>query len=104
MPAVAEKQIIKVLRTIYDPEIPVNIYDIGLIYELNISEDSDVHIVMTLTAPTCPVAGTLPPQVESSVREIPGVRDVKVDLTWEPPWSMDMISDAARLELGLDGR
>jgi FeS assembly SUF system protein len=102
MPAPTEKQIIKVLRKIFDPEIPLNIYDIGLIYGITISEEGDVHISMTLTAPTCPVAGSLPPEVENKVREVPGVRDVKVELTWDPPWTMDKMSEAARLELGLD--
>ena len=102
MPAVTEKQVIKVLRKIFDPEIPLNIYDIGLIYGIDISPDNDIHIRMTLTAPTCPVAGTLPPEVEKKVREIAGVRDVKVELTWEPAWTMERMSEAARLELGLD--
>ncbi len=102
MPVPTEKQIIKVLRKIFDPEIPLNIYDIGLIYGIDISAEGDVQIRMTLTAPTCPVAGTLPPEVEKKVREVPGVRDVKVELTWEPPWTMEKMSEAARLELGLD--
>ncbi|MCC7496061.1 MAG: SUF system Fe-S cluster assembly protein [Bryobacterales bacterium] len=102
MPEVTEKQIIKVLRTIYDPEIPVNIYDIGLIYEIKISEGNNVYVKMTLTAPSCPVAGALPPHVEEQIRQLPGVGEVTVDLTWDPPWSMDLLSEAARLELGLE--
>lgn len=93
--------VIAALRTIYDPEIPVNIYDLGLIYALDIDPDGMVAIEMTLTAPACPVAGTFPDTVESHVREVPGVTDVHVELVWEPPWSMDLLSDEVRLQLGL---
>ncbi len=87
-------------RTVYDPEIPVNIYELGLIYTIEISDDNDVRIIMTLTAPGCPVAGDMPGWVQDAVAAVPGVRSVDVSLTWEPPWGMEMMSDAARLELG----
>jgi FeS assembly SUF system protein len=87
-------------RSVYDPEIPVNIYDLGLIYTIDISPESDVRIIMTLTAPGCPVAGDMPGWVVDAVEPLEGVKSVSVDLTWEPPWGMDMMSDEARLELG----
>lgn len=94
--------VIDVLRTIYDPEIPVNIYELGLIYGLDIDADNRrVHIRMTLTAPACPVAQTFPDTVADAVRQIPGVDDVQVELVWDPPWSQDRMSEAARLELGM---
>lgn len=97
-----ESDIIFVLRTIYDPEIPVNIYDLGLIYELKVDPASGhVHIRMTLTAPGCPVAQTFPETVADAVREVPGVEEVELELVWEPPWSKSMMTEAARLELGL---
>lgn len=97
-----ESDIIFVLRTIYDPEIPVNIYDLGLIYELKVEPESGhVHIRMTLTAPGCPVAQTFPEMVAETIREVPGVEDLQLELVWEPPWSKNMMSEAARLELGL---
>jgi len=97
-----ESDIIFVLRTIYDPEIPVNIYDLGLIYELKANpENGHVHIKMTLTAPGCPVAQTFPEMVAETIREVPGVEDLQLELVWEPPWSKNMMSEAARLELGL---
>lgn len=94
------KKIIAVLSTIFDPEIPVNIYDIGLVYDIEISKDAEVHILMTLTSPMCPVAESLPPDVEIRVGQIEGVRSVNVDITWDPPWDPEMMSEAARLELG----
>ncbi len=94
-------RIIAVLKTVYDPEIPVDIYELGLIYGVDVGTDGDVHLTMTLTSPMCPVAETLPPEVEDKVRNVLGVKDVKLDLVWDPPWSMDMMSDAARLELNL---
>jgi FeS assembly SUF system protein len=97
-----EEQVVKALRTVFDPEIPVNIYDLGLIYELSVSEAGEAHVKMTLTAPSCPVAGILPGQVEEKVRSVPGVREVKLDLVWDPPWNREMMSDAAKLELGFD--
>jgi FeS assembly SUF system protein len=97
-----EEKIIMALKEIYDPEIPVNIYEIGLIYEIKVDDDFHVHIVMTLTTPNCPVAESLPSEVRQKVLEIEGVKDVDLELTFEPPWTMDMLSPEARLELGLD--
>lgn len=94
-------RIIAVLKTIYDPEIPVDIYELGLIYGVEVTDDGEVHLTMTLTTPMCPVAETLPPEVEDKVRNVLGVTDVKLDLVWDPPWSVDMLSDAARLELNM---
>jgi FeS assembly SUF system protein len=94
-------RIIAVLKTVYDPEIPVDIYELGLIYGVDVTDDGEVAVTMTLTTPMCPVAETLPPEVENKVRNVLGVTDVTLDLVWDPPWSMDMISDAARLELNL---
>ncbi len=99
-PLMVEAEILEALREVYDPEIPVNIYDLGLIYDVNVDEDGMVDIEMTLTSPACPVAGILPGQVEQKVREVPGVADVTVELVWEPAWSMDRMSEEARLELG----
>jgi len=97
-----ESDIIFVLRTIYDPEIPVNIYDLGLIYGLEVNpKDGHVHIRMTLTAPNCPVAQSFPEVVADAVRQVPDVEEVELELVWEPPWSKKMMSEAARLELGL---
>ncbi len=97
-----EGEIIEMLRLVYDPEIPVNIYDLGLIYGIAIDPASGrVHIRMTLTAPGCPVAQSFPETVADIVRQVPGVEDVEVEMVWEPPWSRDMMSEAARLELGL---
>ena len=94
--------VVAALRTVYDPEIPVNIYDLGLIYELQVDPQAgSVHIKMTLTAPACPVAATFPAKVEDVVSTVEGVRDVKVELVWEPRWSRHMMSEAARLDLGL---
>lgn len=93
-------QIVEACRTVYDPEIPVNIYELGLIYTIDISDDNDVHVVMSLTAPGCPVAGEMPGWVSDAVEPVPGVKTVDVRLTWDPPWGMDMMSDEARLELG----
>ena len=95
------EDIVAVLRTIYDPEIPVNILDLGLIYALDIDEQGNVDIDMTLTAPACPVAGTFPGVVESRVGEVPGVNSVHVELVWEPPWSPDSMTEEVKLELGL---
>lgn len=96
-----ETRIIDTLKTIYDPEIPVNIYDIGLIYEINIEEDNRVKIVMTLTTPNCPVAESLPAEVKEKAAGVEGVKEVDLELTFEPPWTMDMLSEEAKLELGL---
>ena len=88
-----------VIREIYDPEIPVNIYELGLIYDIDVNKYADVVITMTLTSPHCPVAETMPGEVEFKVREVEGIGDVQVALVWEPPWDMSMMSEAARLEM-----
>src|SRR5262245_51382688 len=97
---ILREEIIKTLKTIYDPEIPVNIYDLGLVYQLNIEPEGIVTIQMTLTAPGCPVAQTFPSTVEAYVMNVPGVTDVKVELVWDPPWDKDRMSEEARLALG----
>ena len=94
-------KIIETIRTIFDPEIPVNIYDMGMIYEVEVDEKKHAKITMTLTSPACPVAGTLPPEVEQKVHNTEGVNSAKVDLVWDPPWTMEMMSEAAKLQLGL---
>jgi FeS assembly SUF system protein len=94
-------RVIETLRSVYDPEIPVNIYDLGLIYTVDVAACGDVDIEMTLTAPGCPVAQTFPGTVESEVRETPGVHDARVELVWDPPWDMDRMTEEAKLELGL---
>jgi FeS assembly SUF system protein len=99
-PADLEEQIIDALRTIYDPEIPVNIYEMGLVYGID-AKSENVVVRMTLTSPGCPVAGSLPIEVKSRVLEIEGVKSVKVELVWDPPWNPDMISEAGKLQLGL---
>ena len=99
--ACLEDRIIAAIRTVYDPEISVNIYDLGLIYGIDIDAQGDVAIDMTLTAPGCPVAGVLPRQVEDVVRQVEGVRNAQVTLVWDPPWDQDRISDEAKLTLGL---
>ena len=88
------------ISTVYDPEIPVNIYDLGLIYTININKESEVQILMSLTAPGCPVAGEMPGWVAEAIEPLPGIKNVDVELVWEPPWGMDMMSDEAKLELG----
>ena len=94
-------KIIDALCSVYDPEIPVNIWELGLVYAIDIDEARRVHIRMTLTAPACPAAQALPAEVERKVREVEGIADVFVEIVWEPAWSVDRMSDAARLELGL---
>ncbi|ASB49497.1 SUF system Fe-S cluster assembly protein [Alkalitalea saponilacus] len=96
-----EMEIVSAIRTVYDPEIPVNIYDLGLIYEVNVEDDGKVRIVMTLTSPNCPVADSLPEEVREVVADLKGVKEVEVNMTFDPPWSRDMLSDEALLELGL---
>lgn len=96
-----EHKVIAALRSVFDPEIPVNIYDLGLIYNCKIDEANNVDILMTLTTPNCPVAEDMPGQVEDAVRLVEGVGKVKVELTFEPPWDKEMLSEAALLELGL---
>lgn len=93
--------IVVALRTVYDPEIPVNIFDIGLIYDLLQSDNGDIEVVMTLTSPNCPVAGILPQQVADAVAEVEGVGEVMVRLTWSPTWTMDMMSEDAQMALGM---
>ena len=93
--------VIAMLRDVYDPEIPVNIFELGLVYEVQADEGGDIHIVMTLTSPMCPVAEMLPLEIETRAREIEGVREVRIDLVWDPPWNPEMMSEAARLELGM---
>jgi FeS assembly SUF system protein len=99
--AQVETNVIAALRTIYDPEIPVNIYDLGLVYGLDVDAAGKVDIRMTLTAPACPVAETFPGTVEQRLYEVPGVTEVRVELVWEPPWSRDRLSEDAKLSLGL---
>lgn len=95
-----EEKIIQTLKTCYDPEIPVDIFELGLIYEIAIDDDSNVKIKMTLTSPACPVAGSLPPEVEAKVKSIPEVKNAKVEIVWSPPWDKDMMSEVAKVELG----
>lgn len=94
--------VVDMLKTVYDPEIPVDIYELGLVYDVNVEEGGNVAIRMTLTSPMCPVAESLPPEVEEKVRGVPGVSEVKIDLVWEPPWTPSLMSEAARLELGME--
>ena len=98
---VSRERVIAAISTVYDPEIPVSIYELGLIYDIDIDSSGAVEIAMTLTAPACPVADILPGEVAEKVREVPGVTDVKVELVWDPPWTPDRMSEAARLELGM---
>ncbi|HMQ78054.1 MAG TPA: SUF system Fe-S cluster assembly protein [Ignavibacteria bacterium] len=93
--------VVEALKSVYDPEIPVNIYELGLIYSVNIDDAGKVEIEMTLTSPACPVAGTLPPEVEGKVRSIPGVSECVVKVVWDPPWGMNMMSEEAKLQLNL---
>lgn len=98
---VLQEQVIEALRTVRDPEIPVNLVDLGLIYELIVNKDGTVYVEMTLTTPACPVAGALPGQVQQAVAGVPGVQDARVKLVWTPPWTQDRMSEEAKLELGL---
>ena len=98
---VIEAQVIEVLKTVFDPEIPVNIYELGLVYNIDVQPDSRVDIKMTLTSPACPVAGTLPPEVETKIKAIQGVTAAKVEVVWDPPWDADKMDDAAKLKLGM---
>ena len=97
-----QDEVVAALKTVYDPEMPVNIYELGLIYRVEADAAGQVQIQMTLTAPNCPVAGTLPAEVECVVRAVPGVSGVKLELTFDPPWSKDRMSQAAKLALGLE--
>ncbi|RPG61392.1 MAG: SUF system Fe-S cluster assembly protein [Flavobacteriaceae bacterium TMED206] len=94
------EKIIKVLKTIFDPEIPVDIYELGLIYDVFVNEDFDAKILMTLTSPNCPVAESLPADVEQKVKSIKGINNVEVEMTFDPPWTKDLMSEEAKLELG----
>ncbi|MFD2100298.1 SUF system Fe-S cluster assembly protein [Flagellimonas iocasae] len=95
------EKIVRVLKTIYDPEIPVDIYELGLIYDVFVNEDNDVKILMTLTSPNCPVAETLPVEVEEKVKSLDDLNDVEVEITFDPPWTQELMSEEAKLELGL---
>lgn len=96
-----EQMVISVLKSCFDPEIPVDIYELGLIYDLKIDDEANVYIKMTLTSPACPVAGSLPGEVKEKVKGIKQVKDVYVDLVWDPSWNMDMMTEEAKLQLGL---
>lgn len=95
-----EARVIEILKTVYDPEIPVNIYELGLVYGVETTPAGQVNVTMTLTSPMCPVAGSLPPEVEQKVLTIDGVTDAKVEVVWDPPWSPEKMSEAAKLQLG----
>ncbi|MCU0358308.1 MAG: SUF system Fe-S cluster assembly protein [Cyclobacteriaceae bacterium] len=95
-----KEKIVQAIKTVYDPEIPVDVYELGLIYEINVYPINNVYIMMTLTSPSCPSAETIPGEVEQKVKGIPGINDVKVEITFDPPYSQDMMSEAAKLELG----
>ena len=97
-----KNQVTAALKKVFDPEMPVNIYELGLIYDVTVDDAGQVGIRMTLTAPNCPVAGTLPGEVERAVRAVPGVSDVKLELTFDPPWTKDRMSEAAKLTLGIE--
>ena len=96
-----ESQVVEAAKSVYDPEIPVNVYDLGLIYDVDIDEDMEVAINMTLTSPACPAAQSLPPEVEQKAASVEGITDAKVTIVWEPPWTMDSMSEEAKLELGI---
>ena len=96
-----EKEIIDMIKTIFDPEIPVNIYELGMIYEVKVDEDFNAFIKMTLTTPACPVAESLPGEVRERIKSIQDIKEVTVDLVWEPPWNQDMMTDEAKLQLGM---
>jgi FeS assembly SUF system protein len=95
------EQVIEALRTVYDPEIPVNIFELGLVYKVDVDDDQQVHIEMTLTSPACPVAGTLPDEVKDKVAAVEGVRGASVEVVWDPPWHPGMMTEEAQLELGM---
>jgi FeS assembly SUF system protein len=98
---IIEAQVVEALRTCFDPEIPVNIYEMGLIYDIKVGAEGAVTIQMTLTSPHCPAAQSLPAEVEAKAKAVEGVTDVKIDLVWDPPWDMSKMSEAARLQLGM---
>lgn len=93
-------QVLAAIKTVYDPEIPVDVYELGLIYEINVYPINNVHVLMTLTSPSCPSAESIPGEIEQKIKEIEGINEVKVEITFDPPYSQDMMSEAARLELG----
>jgi FeS assembly SUF system protein len=95
------ERVIEALQSCFDPEIPVNIYELGLVYSIDVSPQGEVAIVMTLTSPACPVAGSLPPEVEAKVRAVPGVTNARVDVVWDPPWTPEKMSEAAKLMLNM---
>ncbi|HSJ99471.1 MAG TPA: SUF system Fe-S cluster assembly protein [Myxococcota bacterium] len=97
-----EADVVAQLKTVYDPEIPVDIYELGLVYAIEVDDERHVELRMTLTSPMCPVAGSLPPEVEAKVAQVPGVKSARVEVVWEPPWNPSMMSEAARLELGFE--
>lgn len=97
---VLKEQVVKAIKEVYDPEIPVDVYELGLIYDLKIFPVNNVYVLMTLTSPSCPSAGSLPGEIEQKIREVPGVSDVSVELTFDPPYSTEMMSEEAKLELG----
>ena len=101
MSDIVKEKVIAAIQTVYDPEIPVNIWEVGLIYEVNVADDGAAHILMTLTSPHCPVAESLPAEVKDKVTAVKGVTSAEVEITWDPPWHEDMLSEAAKLELGL---
>jgi FeS assembly SUF system protein len=100
-PEQLRENVVAAIKTCYDPEIPVDIYELGLIYRIEVREANAVYVQMTLTSPMCPVAETLPPEVEEKVRSVPGVAGVELELVWEPPWNLDMMSEVARLTLNM---
>jgi FeS assembly SUF system protein len=100
-PSDLENDIVEAVKTVFDPEIPVNIYELGLIYDIDIQEEGAVHVKMTLTSPGCPVAGSLPGEVKAKVESVPGVTAAEVELVWDPSWNPSMMSEAARLTLGM---
>ena len=100
-PVDLENGIVEALKTIYDPEIPVNIYELGLIYDVDLQEGGAVHVKMTLTSPACPVAGSLPGEVQTKIEAVPGVTSAEIELVWDPVWNPSMMSEAARLQLGM---
>lgn len=99
--SIVANEVVEQIRTVYDPEIPVNVYDLGLIYDIQVDDDKNVHIVMTLTSPACPVAGSLPGEVELAAMQTPGIGRVSVELTWDPPFTLDRMSEDVKLMLGL---
>jgi FeS assembly SUF system protein len=98
---VIKERVVEMIRTCYDPEIPVNVYDLGLIYSVDIDDAGAVDVKMTLTSPACPVAGSMPPEIEHKVSTVEGVTSASVEVVWDPPWSPDLMTEAAKLELGL---